>query len=94
MGFTGFDGDATACWQRVVDAIHRDCCCAGLDEKNFQHVGVVVGEGDGVGGETRLREVGERGEFAVGDERLLGDAGVVADGGEGGLGESGEFHVG
>jgi hypothetical protein len=29
----------------------------------------------------------------VGNERLLGDAGVVADGGEGGLGEGGEFHV-
>lgn len=54
---------------------------------------MVVGERDGVRGETRLREVGEWGEFAGVDERLLGDASVVADGGERGLGEGGEFHV-
>ena len=94
MGFTGFDGDATARWQGVFYAVHRDGGVAGLDEKNFEHVGVVVGERDGVRGETRLREVGEWGEFAGVDERLLGDAGVVADSGERGLGEGGEFHVG
>lgn len=67
VGFTGFDADATSGGEVVFDAINRHRSMAGLDEKYFQHITVLVGVGDFAGRESRLRKVGEWGEFAVGD---------------------------
>lgn len=93
VGFTGFDADATACRKVVFNTVNRDGSMTGLDKEHFQHIGVGMGRGNFTGREGRLREIGQRGQFAVADQRLLANAGVVADRSDGGLGEGGKFHT-
>ena len=93
VGFTGFDADATARWKVVFNAVNRDGSVTRLDKEHFQHVRVGMGRSNFTGWESGLREIGQRGQFAVADQRLLANAGVVADRSDGGLGEGGKFHT-
>jgi len=79
VAFLGFEGDEGTRGEGVSLAVDGDGEGSGSDKKGFGHVEVGVGGSHLAGFEDGVGELGEVGNFAIGEEHLFLDRGVVGD---------------
>jgi len=92
VAFVGFNGDDGASIKEVSFSVDAGGEGAGQDEEDFGHVVMGMGGGDLAGFEDGVGELGEIGDFAIGEQDLFFDICVVGNFGPGELGLGFEDH--